>query len=161
MKMQVFGFVRRTVGSGFWSQGRRPGQAPVPNTRTKPETGFWIRLLCRLLGRSGQLTESSHPERCKFNCDYKCLIVAPDVHVSVHDDGLAILHISTGRVFLCNRTGARIWQGLESGLSVDAISEKISRDCAVPWQLVRRHTSSFLLEVERHGLVIRKVGHRP
>jgi hypothetical protein len=89
------------------------------------------------------------------------LAVAPDVHASVHDDGLALLDISTGRVFLCNRTGARIWKGLEAGLDADAISQEISREWGVPWQLVRAQTSTFLLEVERRKLVIRKAGRRP
>jgi len=88
------------------------------------------------------------------------LAIAPDVRVSVHNDGMAVLDISTGRVFLCNRTGARIWQGVEDGLDADEISRQISRECDVSFHLVSRHTSSFLDEVERRGLVIRSGGRR-
>ena len=84
------------------------------------------------------------------------LTIAPDVHVSVHDEGLALLDVSSGRVFLCNRTGARIWQGVEAGLDADSIAGEISRECGVTWQLVSRHTTAFLSEVERRGLVVRK-----
>jgi Coenzyme PQQ synthesis protein D (PqqD) len=78
----------------------------------------------------------------------RCLEAAPDVRASVHDDG---------RVFLCNQTGSRIWQGVVAGLSAEAISEEISRDWGVGCERVRRHTSAFISDLERRGLVIRKV----
>jgi hypothetical protein len=84
--------------------------------------------------------------------------VAPDVRVSVHQDGLALLHIPSGRVFVCNRTAARIWDGVVKGLSADTISDEISRECGVERDLVHQHTSSFLAELERRGLVTRRVG---
>jgi hypothetical protein len=87
---------------------------------------------------------------------HAALAVPPDVRASAHDDGLAILHISTGQMFLCNRTGARIWQGVTAGLSVDAISEEISRECGIGSQLVRRHASTFLGELARRGLLVEK-----
>jgi hypothetical protein len=109
----------------------------------------------RLVGK-GWARESVPVESRKGDCDDRALAVAPDVRASVHDDGLALLHISTGRVFLCNRTGSRIWQGLVEGLSADAICEGISRDCDVAWELVQRHTSSFIVELEGRGLLIRR-----
>lgn len=88
------------------------------------------------------------------------LTIAPDVHVSEHDEGLALLDVASGRVFLCNRTGARIWQGVEAGLDADSIADQISQECGVTWQLVSRHTTAFLSEVERRGLVVRKAASR-
>jgi len=122
----------------------------------KQEGGSWIRLLRRLCGKSRRSVECPDWDTCEINRDNRRLEAAPDVRASVHDDGLALLHISTGRVFLCNQTGSRIWQGVVAGLSADAISEEISRDWGVGWELVRRHTSSFIFELERRGLVIRR-----
>jgi len=86
--------------------------------------------------------------------------ISPEVRASAHEDGLALLHIQTGRVFLCNRIGSRIWQSLAKGLSADAIAEQISRECGVTRDLVARHTAEFLFELERRGLVSSKVGKR-
>ena len=119
--------------------------------KRKQESGFWIGLLHRLFGKGRQRREL--PD----NCNNRRLAIAPGVRASAHDDGLALLHISTGRVFLSNQTGLRIWQGVVSGLTADAISAEISRDWGVGWEVVRRDTSSFIFELERRGLVIRRV----
>jgi hypothetical protein len=60
-------------------------------------------------------------------------------------------------MFLCNRTGARIWQGIVKGLSAEAISQEISREFGVARAVVQQHTSSFLAELERRGLVSRRI----
>jgi hypothetical protein len=83
------------------------------------------------------------------------LAIASEVRASAHLDGLVLLHIPSGRVFLCNRTGARIWKGLSNGLNSDAIAEQISRDYGVPRYLVEQHTASFLTDLEQHGFVTR------
>ena len=80
--------------------------------------------------------------------------VAPDVRASVHDDGVAILHIPTGRVFLCNRTASRIWQGVVDGLSSEDTCDEMSREWGVARDLIHQHASSFLTELERRRLVI-------
>ena len=88
--------------------------------------------------------------------DARDLALAPDARVSLHDGGIAFLNIATGKIFLSNETGSEIWQGLDAGMSVDAIAGKISAECGVRWDLVWRQTSSFIMELERRGLVIRK-----
>jgi len=87
----------------------------------------------------------------------RALAISSEVRASAHEDGLALLHIQTGRVFLCNRTGSRIWQSIAKGLSANDISEQISRECGVARDLVAQHTAAFLFELERRGLVYRKV----
>jgi hypothetical protein len=82
--------------------------------------------------------------------------IAPETRVSAHEDGLAFLHIPSGRVFVCNRTGARIWQALSSGLSATAVCDEISRVYSLPQDLVRRDTRLFLGELERQGLAVRR-----
>jgi hypothetical protein len=88
-------------------------------------------------------------------------VAAPDVRASVHDNGLALLDIASGKVFLCNETGSRIWQGVVAGLSTDAICQEISREFGVASTLVRAHMSSFLAELECRGLVIRNTECQP
>jgi hypothetical protein len=83
------------------------------------------------------------------------LAVAPEVRASVHENGLVLLHIPSGKIFQSNRTGSQIWQGLSSGLQPDAISTGISRDYDVPRDLVQQHTSAFLTELMRLGFVTR------
>ena len=88
-------------------------------------------MLRRLWGGGRQREEGRDCDKSESNPSAQRLAVAPDVRASVHEDGIALLHISTGRVFLCNQTGSRIWQGVVAGLSADAISEQISRDWGV------------------------------
>jgi hypothetical protein len=83
--------------------------------------------------------------------------IAPETRVSAHEDGLVFLHIPSGRVFVCNRTGARIWQALSNGASADAVCKDISRVFGLAPDLARRDTRSFLGELERQGLAVRTV----
>jgi Coenzyme PQQ synthesis protein D (PqqD) len=83
------------------------------------------------------------------------LSAAPGTHVSARNDGLAILQIQSGRVFVCNATGARIWQGVSKGLGADAISREISLAHHVPPETADRDTALFIGELERNGLVTR------
>ena len=79
--------------------------------------------------------------------------LAPDVHASASDEGLVLLHVPTGRVYRCNRTAARIWQGLSKGLAPESISREISRDFEVDEALVRADTSRFVAQLESHGFI--------
>src|SRR5258708_31031965 len=83
---------------------------------------------------------------------------AAEVRASAHDDGLVLLHIPTGLVYRCNRTGSRIWQGLASGLDLESISREVSREYGVAEYLVETHTSRFLDELEACGFVTRAAG---
>ena len=83
--------------------------------------------------------------------------VNPEAAASFHDDGIAILHSGSGRVFTSNETGARIWHALEQHLSLDAIAEKISSEYRIAKIIAREHTILFLSELEQHALVQREV----
>lgn len=85
------------------------------------------------------------------------LAVAPEVRVSDHGDGLTLLHIPSGKVFVCNRTASRIWQGIENGFTPEAISGEISQEAGIGRDLVHQHTSAFVAELKRRRLVIRLV----
>ena len=79
--------------------------------------------------------------------------LASDVHASTSEEGLVLLHVPTGRVYRCNRTAARIWQGLANGLAPESISGHISRDFAIDEAVVRADTSRFVAQLEIHGFI--------
>jgi len=79
--------------------------------------------------------------------------VNPEAAVSFQDDGIAILHAGSGRLFTSNQTGARIWRGLEQHLSLDAIAEKISTEYQIARTIAREQTIRFLSDLEQHALV--------
>ena len=122
----------------------------MPATETRKPGGFFGRL-------RHQLTRWRRPPQPTALEDGPLAIV-PEVRASTHLDGLVLLHIPSGRVFLCNRTGARIWKGLSRGLNSDAIAEEISREYGVALDQVVRHTTMFLTNLEQHGFVKRLAG---
>jgi len=87
--------------------------------------------------------------------------VTPGIQASVHENGVVLLHIPTGRLFQSNRTGAKIWQGLTSGLQPDVIAADISHHYGVPQDVAVRDTASFLTALEQHGFVARAASSQP
>jgi len=81
--------------------------------------------------------------------------VNPEAAASIHDDGLVILHVPSGRIFTSNRTGARVWQGLQRQLPLDAIAVEISDDYGIDPATARKDAVCFLAELERNGLTER------
>lgn len=84
-------------------------------------------------------------------------IVNPEAAASFHDEGIVILHAGNGRLFSSNRTGARIWRGVERQLPLEAIAEEISGEYEIARTTAREHTARFLAELERHTLIRREV----
>ena len=121
--------------------------------KKRKQTSFLLRLVLRLAVKF----RPQDTGRSLVPGGGRALAISSEVRASAHEDGLALLHIQTGRVFLCNRTGSRIWQSIAKGLSANDISEQISRECGVARDLVAQHTAAFLFELERRGLVYRKV----
>jgi hypothetical protein len=78
------------------------------------------------------------------------------VHASAHDGGLALLNVATGRVFLCNQTGAQVWRALDAGLSPEAVCNEFSRDYGISRQVAEQHVAAFLAEMESHGIITAK-----
>jgi len=79
----------------------------------------------------------------------------PGVTASIHDGGLVILHIPSGRIFASNQTGARVWECLERQLPLEAIVAEISRYYGLDRGSAREDVASFLAELERNGLAER------
>jgi hypothetical protein len=79
----------------------------------------------------------------------------PGATASIHDDGLVILHVPSGRIFASNRTGARIWQCLEQQLPLEAIAAEIIHNYGIDRATAREDAANFLAELERNGLTER------
>ena len=74
---------------------------------------------------------------------------------SIHDDGLVLFHVPSGRIFASNRTGARVWQYLEQQLPLDAIAAEISHHYGIDRATAQEDAARFLAELERNGLAER------
>ena len=83
--------------------------------------------------------------------------LSPEAAASFHDDGVVILHTGKGSLFTANRTGARIWRGIEQQLSLEAIANGISDAFQVASSTAREHTICFLAQLEQQTLIERVV----
>jgi hypothetical protein len=81
--------------------------------------------------------------------------VNPEAVASFHDGGMVILHTGAGRLFASNRTGARIWRGVERQLPLEAIADELSGEYKIARTTAREHAASFLAVLERHTLIRR------
>jgi hypothetical protein len=149
-------YEKRPYGLNLGAE-EKSGGVLIADGSTQERAGFLGRLLRRSDGSSRLFPQPKAGGPRKLNVENGRLAVASEVRTSDHEDGLALLHIPTGKMFLCNRTGARIWQGIVKGLSPEAISQEISREFGVARAVVQQHTSSFLAELERRGLVTRRI----
>ena len=86
--------------------------------------------------------------------DYDQQYLLADVQVGKHATGLVILHSEF--VFVTGLIGARIWSGLSSGLTINAISTEIAADFDVTDVRARQDIRAFVDELERRALVIRR-----
>lgn len=121
------------------SQSRGPIAPPIGVVSLEEE-----RAQCLPKGETKLMTGQSHNRRIKLKLE------AVD---SIHDDGLIILHIPSGRIFSSNQTGARIWQSLKQQLPLGGISTELSSDYEIDPAAVLKDVARFVTELERHGLI--------
>lgn len=81
----------------------------------------------------------------------------PEACASIHDQGIVILHLGTGKVYSSNETGASIWRRVEQQLPLETISEQLSTEYQILHSTSRNHVAGFLDELERHELIRREV----
>jgi Coenzyme PQQ synthesis protein D (PqqD) len=84
------------------------------------------------------------------------LAISPDTRASQHAEGLTLLHIPSGQIFVCNRTAARIWQGATQGRCLDELSEEMSQQFHIGREVATKDTCSIVSQMELHGLIIRR-----
>ena len=78
---------------------------------------------------------------------------SPEAAASFHDDGVVILHTGKGSLFSVNKTGARIWRGVEQRRSLDSIVAELSGDYQIASPTARAHTLNFLAALEQQTLI--------
>src|SRR6266851_6654820 len=68
--------------------------------------------------------------------------ISRDVRVSIHDSGIAILCLRSGRLFTANNIVARsIWRGIAAGENTDSVCREISSKYAVQLERVHEDTT--------------------
>jgi hypothetical protein len=94
-----------------------------------------------MAGEAGGKTMDYHPK------------AKSELWVSEHPDGSVMLDADSGRVFVCNETGALIWKRLSEGLSIDAIAAEIAQKFNVEPDQANRDAQKFVAELQRQGLL--------
>ena len=79
------------------------------------------------------------------------------VRTSVHGEGAVFLHVRDARLFAANPVGAEIWKGIERQLDSDAIAAELHERYGAPYETTRAHVIRYILELERAGLVERRL----
>jgi hypothetical protein len=82
--------------------------------------------------------------------------VNSDVTASIHDNGIVILDIRSGRLYTCNQTGAHIWHGIEQQLPPGAIAKEISEEYQIAHSTSHENVVSFLADLELKMLIRRE-----
>ena len=80
-------------------------------------------------------------------------ILNPNVSLSVHDNGIVLLHIASGQIFASNRTGAQILRGLEEQQSLNTIVDGITQVFHIDNSTATAHVIGFVAQLERHALI--------
>lgn len=76
-----------------------------------------------------------------------------DVVTQRLDDELVVVHLRTNRIFVLNRTAARYWELLDSGLDSAQIQETLLREFAVEEDELRGEIESFARTLASEELI--------
>ena len=71
------------------------------------------------------------------------------------DGEVVLLHLESTTYYSLNATGARIWQGLKQGLSVQEISQRLQAEFAVEAEQATQSVRALLTELLQQQLVQR------
>ena len=99
-----------------------------------------------------QTGESSSPDHRRFT-------IGDHLRASRHEEGLAILDVRKGLIYVGNLTGAHIWEGIRDGHTPTAIEGDLSRLCGVSFETAYAGTMAFLNELHARGFIAGEVGH--
>jgi hypothetical protein len=82
------------------------------------------------------------------------LSLNPDVvHTTLSGGQAVLLHMRTHKYYSLNKTGSRVWSLLESGESVEKISEQIAKDFGIDSERASRDVASLIEALKSAGLV--------
>jgi hypothetical protein len=78
---------------------------------------------------------------------------AKGVMESLSQDGAVLVDVEQGLCFRLNPVGAKIWQMVKDGRSVDEIADAFEREFGVPRPQLLGDISAFLRQLERMRLI--------
>ncbi len=70
-------------------------------------------------------------------------------------DGAAILDTRAGRITTLNPTGARVWQALMRGETVEEIAESLANETGEELEALKRDVSSFIAALKEQRILPR------
>lgn len=82
--------------------------------------------------------------------------VAKGVRATVSQDGAVLLDIEQGLCFSLNPVGARIWEMVKDGHTVDGIADTLEQEFSLPRTQILGDISDFLKQLEKMRLIRKK-----
>jgi hypothetical protein len=80
--------------------------------------------------------------------------INPDVEFRRLGERMVLVHLVSNQVFELNKTGARVWELLDSGTPVEEILEQLSTEFEVEPEQLRRDVTELLEELKVAGLIV-------
>lgn len=75
------------------------------------------------------------------------------VDTAISEEEVALLHLENKNYFSLNVTGARIWEGLKSGLGLEQICQSLQKEFDVSAEHAERSVLELVEELSRQNLV--------
>jgi hypothetical protein len=79
---------------------------------------------------------------------------APDVVARRLGDSAVLIRLTTNRIYELNETGARVWEMLQGGLSVDTTIDTLAREFAAARPVIANEVEQLLQKLSAEGLVV-------
>ena len=78
---------------------------------------------------------------------------APNVRTRAFDDELVVLDLDAGEYYSLDAIGARLWEGLQRGLSISEIASAVAKEYDAPADRVLADLVSLAEELVRRHLI--------
>jgi coenzyme PQQ synthesis protein D (PqqD) len=78
---------------------------------------------------------------------------SPDVVAQRLGDEVVVVHLQTNQIFVLNRTGARFWELLGDGATVDELKEKILTEFEVEEGQLGNELEDFVAVLSKEKLI--------
>jgi len=79
---------------------------------------------------------------------------AADVVARRLGDSAVLVRLSTNRIYELNDTGARLWELLEQGASIDTAVATLVTEFAAPHDDIARDVDALIRDLTEHGLIV-------
>ena len=92
------------------------------------------------------ISNTTIPER-------KFLPANAEIRAAIQPEGLVLLHIRKGMFYRANHVGARIWEKLSTGASLDKVIDQIADEFGVPVMGVAPDVFEFVESLVNQGFL--------